>query len=141
LPVTTTIDTANGLAVHTVVGDLSAGDFVSAIGDRVSHPDFEPGLHVLWDFSNAPPGILSSRDLRGMLEYGRQEGHGARIGRVALLTPRQTHFAIADSVEQMSHELAVELRAFQDRDEAIAWLSSEDGTSASGHALDSEEAE
>ena len=138
MPVTTKIDIENRLAIHAVEGEIPAGDFVNAISDRLAHPDFEPGLHVLWDFSNAPPGILSSRDLRGMLEYGRQEGHAARIGRVALLTPRRTQFAIADSVEKMSDELPVEIRAFQDREEAIQWLCSESGTSASGRSLESE---
>lgn len=141
MPVTTTIDIEKRLAIHAVEGDLTAGDFVNAISDRLAHPDFEPGLHVLWDFSNAPLGILSSRDLRGMLEYGRQEGHATRIGRVALLTPRRAQFAIADSVEKMSGELPVEIRAFQDREKALQWLFSESGTSASGHSLESEDAE
>lgn len=141
MPVTTTIDIEKRMAIHTVEGELLSGDFVNAISDRLKHADFEPGLHVLWDFSNAPPGILASRDLRGMLEYGRQEGHATRIGRVALLTPRQAQFAIADSVEKMSGDLPVEIRAFQDREEALQWLTSEIGTSASGQARESEEAE
>ncbi len=119
----------------------SISDFVKAIGDRVEHPDFEPGLNVLWDFSNAPGGILPSRDLRGMLDYGRQDGHGARMGRVALLTPARTHFAMASAVEKMSGSLAVELKAFQDRGEAMRWLAGGNESGASQPSGGSEEAE
>lgn len=141
MPVTTTIDLDKKLIVHAVEGEVTAGDWVSAIGDRLAHPDFEPGLGVLWDFSNAPEGILSSRDLRGMLDYGRQEGHAARMGRIALLTPRRAQFAMASSVEKMSDGLAVELRAFQDRTEAIRWLMSVDESGVSQQASDAHEAE
>ena len=141
MPVTTTIDTEKGLVIHAVEGVASAGDWVKAIGDRIEHPDFEPGLNVLWDFTNAPQGIMPSRDLRGMLEYGRQEGHGARMGRVALLTPRRTQFAMAESVEKMSDSLAVELKAFMNRDEAMSWLMGEDVSEASQDAPGSEESE
>ena len=141
MPVTTEIDSDRKLVIHAVEGEVTAGNWVSAISERLAHPDFEPGLGVLWDFANAPDGILSSRDLRGMLEYGRQEGHAARMGRIALFTPRPAQFAMANSVEQMSDGLAVELRAFRDRTEAINWLMSVDESEATHHATDAHEAD
>ncbi len=141
LPVTTRIDREKRLVIHAIEGVLASGDFVKAIGDRIEHPDFEPGLNVLWDFSNAPEGIMPSRDLRGMLDYGRQDGHGARMGRVALLTPAPTQFATALAVEKMSDSLAVELKAFRVRDEAMRWLAGGNESGASQQSGDSEEAE
>lgn len=139
VPVTTSIDCERRLVVHAIEGMLASGDFVKAIADRLEHPDFEAGLNVLWDFSNAPDGIMPSRDLRGMLEYGKQEGHGARMGRVALLTPALAHFAMASAVEKISESLAVELKAFQDRAEAMSWLAGENESGASHQSVDSEE--
>ncbi len=141
MPVTTTIDREKRLVIHAIEGVLASGDFVKAIGDRVEHPDFEPGLDVLWDFSNAPEGIMPSRDLRGMLDYGREDGHGARMGRVALLTPARAQFATASAVEKMSGSLAVELKAFQDRDEAMRWLAGGNESGASQQSAGSEESE
>lgn len=141
MPVTTTIDCEKRLVVHAIEGILASGDFVKAIGDRVNHADFEPGLNVLWDFSNAPDGIMPSRDLRGMLDYGRQDGHGARMGRVALLTPAPAQFAMAKAVEKTSESLAVEIKAFRNRNEAMTWLAAEHESGASQQAGGSEEAE
>ena len=84
---------------------------------------------------------MASRGLRGMVEYGGQGGHGARMGRVALLTPARTQFATASAVEKMSGSLAVEIKAFQDRDEAMRWLAGGNESAASQRGGGSEEAE
>jgi len=140
MPVTTVIDRERRLVIHAIEGMLASGDFMKAIADRLEHPDFEAGLNVLWDFSNAPAGIMPSRDLRGMLDYGKQEGHAARTGRVALLTPAPTQFAMASAVEKTSDSLAVELKAFKLRAEAMDWLAGENESGASSHqSVDSEE--
>ena len=64
MTIQTTIDVAVGIITHKVVGDLLLEDVQQAFALRTSHPDFKPGMSVLWDLSEGNASRLTSHDIR-----------------------------------------------------------------------------
>lgn len=117
---TTTIDVARHLVIHAIEGDIAPGDMVKAIAERSQQKNFKPDMDLMWDFTNAPAGAMPSVDLRGLMESARASGNMAP--RVALVTAHSGHHALASSVEKISGELPMDVKAFLTRSEALEWL-------------------
>lgn len=80
------------------------------------------GLPILYDMSGATPGNVSKSDLFWMpRKMGVLTSPWARRTRVALLHPAE-HVDNARFWETSFRNLGLDVKAFTDRGEAIAWL-------------------
>jgi len=86
-----------------------------ALSDRTSLP-------ILYDMSGATPGDVSKSDLFWMpRKLGVLNSPWARRVRVALLHP-EAHVESAHFWETSFRNLGLDVKAFTDRREAVAWL-------------------
>ncbi len=124
MSVQTTIDTTTGIITHTVVGDLMVEDIWEAFAVRTNHPDFKPGMSVLWDLREGNASSLTFDDIRRIA--GQNKARLRKSGvpyRVAFLAPRDIEFGLSRMYEMFSDASLVENRVFRTLEEARRWLS------------------
>lgn len=89
----------------------------------IEHPDFETGMHVLWDARAVPRVDLGHEDLK---RFGRFVGaHRERRGggRSALVAEGDAVFGTFRVHELLNHDaVSYEFRVFREFDAARAWL-------------------
>ncbi|WP_339849125.1 hypothetical protein [uncultured Nisaea sp.] len=108
-------------------GDLSAGDIISA---STEHHSKTPKKCALWNFLGARISYFRADNFHKVAtkgaELARLRGPGARnaivISNQAERQLLQAYSNMASAVSPVQHEI------FYSRDEAIAWLKSDDGT-------------
>jgi hypothetical protein len=123
LTVHTAIDTAAGVVTHTVVGDLGIDDVRQAVALRTSHPDYKPGMRVLWDLSQANASRMSSDDIRQIAQRNKSRVKKTGVGnQVAFVAPRDIEYGLSRMYEMFSDETPVENRVFRTIEEARRWL-------------------
>lgn len=123
MTVHTTVDTAAGVITHKVTGDLLFEDVRQAFAVRTSHPDFRPGMSILWDFSEGNASRLTSEDIRKIA--GQNKARLKRSGvpyKVAFLAPRDIEYGLSRMYEMFADASLAENRVFRTLDEARRWL-------------------
>lgn len=89
----------------------------------IEHPEFETGMHVLWDARGVPLVDLGYEDLKAFGRY--VAAHQARRGggRSALVAPQDAVFGTFRVHELLNQDtVSYEFRVFRDFDAARAWL-------------------
>ena len=126
MAVETIIDEELGIAVQTIDGDLTLEDVVAA--QRLLYVDmsFDPRKPCLWDSING--NIATAMDFGGMQEsVQRSRSMWERMagGKTAILVGRTSDFGMGRMYAQLAEKMPREIRVFEIRDEAIAWLLSD----------------
>ena len=119
------VDTQNDLAVHTVVGDVSADEVQNSIRK------FYEGTvtnRVLWDFTNGAMSGISSSEVQRIAYYPRKHAHKRNGGKAAIVAPKEVTYGLSRMYELLTElrELPFETRAFRTPEEAYEWLLSKD---------------
>jgi hypothetical protein len=78
-----TIDTKQRLIVAAFFGEISDADVLGLASAVASHPDFDPSLSILWDFSGVIAGTVSTSAMREL------------SWRKSILSPTSMHVIIA----------------------------------------------
>lgn len=124
VPVQTTIDGATGIVTHKVVGDLLFDDIRQAFTERTNHPDFKPGMSVLWDLSEGNASKLTSDDIRRIAARNKAQLKKSGVPyKAAFLAPRDIEFGLSRMYEMFIEDAMVDNRVFRTLDEARRWLS------------------
>jgi len=84
----------------------------------------DPTRLQLWDMSEADLKAITSEGLRRFVKRSAELGKVRPNGRTAVLVRTPLQFGLARMAEMFGENasLPFELRAFQDRTEALAWL-------------------
>ena len=78
-----TIDIKRRLIVATFFGEINDADVLGLASEVGSHPDFDPSLSILWDFSGVAAGTVSTSAMREL------------SWRKSILSPTSMHVIIA----------------------------------------------
>ena len=128
LAVQTTIDAAAGIITHKVTGDLLIEDVQQAFAVRTGHPDYRPGMSILWDLSQANASRMTSSDIRRIAGQNKARLKKAGVPyKAAFLAPRDIEFGLSRMYEMFADASLVENRVFRTLEYARRWLSSTDG--------------
>ncbi len=125
MPVTVTIDRKLFRVAGAVTGPVGPAEVVAAFKTIFDHPEYEAGMTYLWDFRDANINLRLDgihQILRFLDSHQKQRG----VGREAILVSRDVDFGQGRMVESYTDTSPFTLRVFRDRDEALAWLHSED---------------
>ncbi len=109
------------IAIHTGSGEVSVESILSANAYWFNHPDFDPGLPVLWDIREGQLAI-SMDEMSAMYSLVRSAlGEKKRTGgRTAWVHSSALTRAIIDVVGE-EFDWGSEWKAFSDISDATAW--------------------
>ena len=122
MPVTTEIDTKAGVVVNTISGALTRST-IHALDDVLRHPDFRPGMGIVWDVRGGAVEDLSSDDVRYIAEYGDSRIEERGRGRAAIVVSEDLAYGLGRMLEGYAGERSMEREIFRDFDEAVRWAS------------------
>ena len=107
-----------------VSGEITKAKLVNAMSELMSHPQYTD-KHSLWDLSNARLGLTIGdlKEITAILRLYRPEKDDF-ANHAAILVPGEMHRAVADLFIAMTKMLPFEYSAFNEINDAIAFLSS-----------------
>jgi hypothetical protein len=111
------------LPIYKVTGDLSIEDIQQAFAERTKHPDFKPGMSILWDLREGDASRLTSNDIRRIA--GTNKARLRKKGvpyKVAFIAPRDIEYGLSRMYEMFADASLAENRVFRTLDEARRWL-------------------
>ena len=121
MPFDVSLGPANDHVLVAVRGALAVDDVMAMVTEARALSD-KDGLPILYDMSEATPGDVSKSDLFWMpRNLGVLKSPWARRVRVALLHPAK-HAESAQFWETSFRNLGLDVKAFTERGEALAWL-------------------
>jgi len=122
MPIETHIDPENGIRRHILSGEIRAEEIEAVLTEVASDPGFSAETPALWDLRGAD-NLISPDRIRSLASFANKTWHDAGHPRVALLTRRKVVFGLARMYEQfLSFRNIIQLRVFEEEDEAVAWL-------------------
>jgi hypothetical protein len=117
----TTIDPDRDLTIHTVTGEISAGEIRCRIR---SYYDGEVTSLLLWDFSAAEIGNITASDVRDLVELTNVLTSRRRDGKTALVFSSASAYGMGRMYD-LSKEIgdpAIRHASFRDLKAALEWL-------------------
>jgi hypothetical protein len=121
MPVTFTISQQQVQA--TILGDnsLTEPEFREFLSALIAHPDFQPGLGILYDRRavKAAPDDSFVRAALGAIGERAQELHGCRW---AILISPKLSLEVVRMTSLLAEQSAIEARPFVNLSDALAWL-------------------
>ena len=110
-----------------VTGELTFDDFVRSFQEIVTHPEFRPGMDVLWDFHGASMARMDQAMLRRIASHLREREHLRRGARVAVVVTGDADYGIIRMYEAIADTPAETFRIFRTLAEAERWLRADRG--------------
>jgi len=122
MPVDTNIDPEAGLITYKVTGELSLDEIRAAVEGLYDDPDFRPGLNALWEIKEGNIGVTATQ-LPELIELLHQvaDKRGSDY-RVAILVGGNTDFGLSTVFQMHAYSLPFEVKVFQSRTQARAWV-------------------
>lgn len=123
MQIITTIDTEKNFRKHQVIGLLNKALLLRELEATYAHPDFQPSMQAIWDFTSADFSGIDLVDIEEVATFVKSNWSEASSTKVALVVP--------DSLGALVSEKYVNLlrgnpegmtRVFRDHEEALAWL-------------------
>lgn len=116
------IEPADNLATITLSGTLGLAEMVEAYEGMLSHPDFQPGMHALWDGRLGLPRYAPD-GLQGLINHLRsrqgKRGSGYRVAFVADPVGQRTE---AMMLKALATVLPFKIQIYQDLERARQWV-------------------
>ena len=126
MTVATTIDEEFGIAVQTINGDLTSEDVVAAQRLLYDHMGFDPRKPCLWDSTNGNIATaMDFGDMQECVQRSKSMWEEMAGGKTAILVAGTPDFGMGRMYAQLAEKMPREIRVFEVRDEAIAWLLSD----------------
>jgi hypothetical protein len=125
MPLRIKVDPQANLITVTGIGRLTYHDIKSSFEERLSHPQYKPGIDILYDLRAASIDITLQEIKQAMILFkNRQAERGAGF-RFAIVTSTVGTYGISHLYQAYAEELPEEIRVFRDIAEAKQWLGSE----------------
>ncbi|MEE8552810.1 MAG: hypothetical protein V3S72_05875 [Desulfobacterales bacterium] len=115
------IDSKNRLTVFTVIGKITANEFIAAIGDFY---DSSATTNVLWDFTKSDLREITSADVENIVNLSVKYAEKRSSGKTAIVGSDDLTFGLLRMYEMTKEmtELPFETQAFRDIVKAYKWL-------------------
>jgi len=108
----------------TVSGIIEKVSLIAAISELMQHSEYL-SKHTLWDLSNSTVGLTIGdlKEIAGVLRLFKPKEKNF-ANKSAIVVPGQMHKAMVDLFITMANRLPFKYKAFNDNEEAIAFLKS-----------------
>ena len=118
------IDSKNRLTVFTVIGKVTANEFIAAISDFYNSP---VTTNVLWDFTKSDLREISSADVENIVNLSVKYAKKRSSGKTAIVGSDDLTFGLLRMYELTKEmtELPFETQTFRDIGKAYIWLLSD----------------
>jgi hypothetical protein len=115
-------DHALGAMRVVLAGRLSVEDLEAAFLEMLEHPQFRPGMPIIWDLRTATLVTLSTEHLRRL--SGRVSTQRARrgTGKAAIVVGSDVDYGLMRQFEVLSEGVPRQLMVFRELAAAEAWL-------------------
>jgi hypothetical protein len=126
MPLKFEIDPQANLITVTGTGRLTYHDFKAGFEERLGHPQYKPGMDILYDLQAASIDITLQEIKQGTAFFkNRQQERGAGF-RFAIVVSTVGTYGISHLYQAYAEELPEEIRVFRDMAEAKQWLGMND---------------
>ncbi len=124
MPIDVAVDPQKRLITSTVRGEVTSQDLRKAFMASLAHPDFQPGMNVLFDMTDGKATHLTAQDLlehtKTIASHQRERGDSYRV---AILAPGDVEFGMFRVYQGLGSGLPIGIGVFRERHEAEAWVS------------------
>lgn len=122
MPIESEVDVATRLVVHRCLDRVTMRDIMQAFDRITTHPDYRPGMNVLWDLRDAvlaaTPEELQTLVTHVALERNK---HGTAY-RLAVVATESMQLMLADIFKALATPLTFQVQVFRNPDKARRWL-------------------
>ncbi len=119
MPITSTVDRARQLTIHTAQGELTPLDIQACLETFFQ----DPTPDVLWDFREAGLNRLGGEYMKRLADYLIKQTPRRPRGKTALVAPRDLEFGrLRKETAYIDGKVPVVYRVFRTMDQARAWL-------------------
>jgi hypothetical protein len=127
MAIDTDVNTETNTITRTVLGKLNIADIKRVMYDIQFHPDFQKGMHAIWDLSQADVSDISTHDIIDLIKHIEKtiDRRGTDF-KVAIVAPGDLSYGVSKIFEGHGTELPVFIRVMRDRKEADAWINEVD---------------
>ena len=122
MPFSIDIDTGHNLVILTGRGEVYLADFVKTFDAFVAHPDFRPGMNVLWDLTKTVTSILPEDVQTFAAHTSKQVGQRGSGYKIAVVGNERIILGFTQIYKRLAPALAANARTFMNLDEALAWI-------------------
>lgn len=122
MPFRITVDTVAGRIDTTLSGAIGKADLFSYYEALHRTEGFEPTLNEFIDLEGVTQVDLSSEDLKDFSSHTAPNTRQGRAVRVAIHAPGKVAFGMARMYEMLQGDSVNQVRVFDDRGEALAWI-------------------
>lgn len=122
MPITLEIDVERNLVVRTVSAPVAFEDFADAIQEHLDHPDFRPGMHVLWDIRDVESRPWTSQMAKQMADYAGSLSEKRGVGRFAIIASSDLAYGLSRQYQVIGQDIAPEIGVFRTMEEALEWI-------------------
>lgn len=125
MSVETTRDDEKGLTTHVVKGPISEAEMYRALEAFYRG---EPTRLTLWDLSQSELVHITREMLRQFIRRAAKLGAARKGGRTAIVAPEDAQYGLGRMSEVYAEieGAPFSLRVFRSREDALAWLTSDD---------------
>ena len=115
----------DGPVKYTAAGPINGKDILKQLSDLLIDPDFRASMDILWDFRAVTTRIVDAQEVKDLVNFIRtnQSKRGSNY-RVALVVSRDMDYGLARMYEAYSQDLPVQIRIFDELEQAELWLES-----------------
>lgn len=122
MPIESDVDVAAGLVRHHCTDRVPMRDIMQAFNRITQHPDYRPGMNVLWDLREAVFATTPD-ELQALVTHVARERNRHGTGyRLAVVASDSTQTMLADIFKALATPLTFQVRIFRNPDKARAWL-------------------
>ena len=125
MPIEITIDSEKQLTTHTVIGEISYEEIMTAVKQLW---EGQKTKHVLWDARNGTVANVSYNELASIADFVKLQSKQQQFGgKTALIAPQDIDYAMSRTygtfaeLKQFLHEVKV----FRSYEEAMEWFETE----------------
>ncbi len=123
MPIHTSVDAERRLITHVVSGNLIMAEVQQAFENGLAHPDFRPGMNVVWDFRECSFARLKTDDIRSQADHIRRQTEDRETAyKAAVLVSTDVGYGMSRMFDAYADGMPCQVRVFRDADEAHRWL-------------------
>ena len=120
--ISTRINQTAETVIHIAAGELSVEKIRTAFAARLEHPDYRPGMKVLWDCSKATLSSMSADEIWELAEFNNRRADTRGMGKSAIVVSKDGDFGVGRMFEFYACGLPWETAVFRDLESAMRWL-------------------
>lgn len=126
--VNTTVDKKASILIHTVTGEITFEEIKSLYKTVIAHPDFQEGMHVIWDIRDADASEFDSQDIVRLARYFETQIKDRTDFKVAVIVSRDLEYGLSRMYQVAAADLPAKIEIFINLEDAKTWITESDQT-------------